>query len=121
MKQQSLQHIKGQLTLIKKSDSSDYTKGLIDGLLAYLDTEYPKEITLKIRDVKTNNLINAVKHIRMYLNLGLADAKNLVDGRGYLYKGNDIDVAMKLKTRLEDYLELELDGPETIKLLYKQE
>ena len=42
------QHVKSQLQTLRQSDSLDYSKGLIDGLLAYLDAVCPETITIEI-------------------------------------------------------------------------
>lgn len=81
------QHVKRQLQTLRESDSLDYSKGMIDALLAYLDAVCPEIITIEIVGSKDNNIINGIKAIRQAMNLGLAESKQLYETRGIVYQG----------------------------------
>lgn len=115
-----VQHLKTQLNILKESTSLDYSKGIVNSLLAYIEVECPKDITIKIKDVK-GNLISAIKAIRLSLDLGLAESKRLVDIRGIVYTGKDLNRALEIRQALDEHLVLEIDGPENFKLFFTKE
>lgn len=118
MKKQ-LNHIKEQLKLIKETNNLDYSKGVVDALLTYIELETPLEVSLKIKTY--GNLIHAIKAVRQELGIGLADAKELVENYSYVYKGSDIDYALGLKKRLEAHMGITFEGSKTAGLLFNKE
>lgn len=122
MNSDDVKHVKSQLQVLRESDNLDYSKGLIDGLLAYLESACPEIITIRIIGPKTNSIIEGIKAIRVTLNLGLVESKALFEARGLVYTGQDLGLALKVLKGLQDVLELDVTGlPKSVNLFYKKD
>lgn len=74
-----IQYIRSLAKAISKAPSLDIAKGLAQGLSSYIDSIEP--IRISSIGIK-GNYIQAIKHIRIALNKGLKEAKELADARG---------------------------------------
>lgn len=116
-----INHIKGQLKVLRDSDSLDYSKGIIDSLLAFIDVSCPKEITLSIGQGNIN-LIQAIKEVRALTGLGLAESKQLVEMRSTFYKTTNVSEAINVKKQFEAKgISIDIKGDGAIGLLFAKD
>lgn len=116
------QHVKTQLQTLRQSDSLDYSKGMIDALLAYLDAVCPETITIQVLGSKNNSIIESIKAIRQTFGYGLAESKQLYESKGLCYEGTDLKTALKVYNGLKDTTLLKVTGmPKTVGLLFEKE
>lgn len=125
MDDKTVSFIKGQLKALVGSTSLEHCKGIAESLISYLDMACPIPVVLNIVSIKmrpnkdSSYLIETIKTIRQVLGVGLLEAKILVEN-GQV-KGLEVSKIVRLYRALEPYAVLDLQGPDSLKLLFSGE
>jgi ribosomal protein L7/L12 len=105
--------IKNNLGLMLKAKSVDEIVGMTHVLLNYVEHICPEPIEIWLTNVASiQNKISVIKEVRGVLNLGLREAKDLVENgdKAPIYRGDDAHLACRLQNAVRQYANVNIKG-----------
>lgn len=119
MKKNSLQFIITQLEEIRVSKNAEYSSGIANTLIQFINFEEPPEtVELAIDSSRCANKINAIKELRMLIGCGLREAKDFVELGTPFLTTTDVNAALKAYKTMKQFTDVKIKGSPAIHTLF---